>query len=626
MTAAVCAAVLLAACTGGSEEKSGLSQTVPKGGTLRVAITTLEFAGLTTGPGLDPQKDYWYDSWELFRCCLLRTLISHTGTPTEEGGAELKPDLAAAVPEVSDDGLTWTFRIKPGLRYAPPYDDTEIVAADFIRALEREADPEATPPATTYSFYYSAIAGFDDFAAGRADSISGLEAPDPHTLVVRVTEPQGDLGNLMTLAATAPIPEGAADGHDDGYGRFLVASGPYMIEGSEDLDFSRPPGEQEPVAGYRPRRSLTLVRNPSWSRDGDDLRPAYVDRIEIRIGGGPRALAGEVAQGTIDMQLNTQPPPQEPLGQVRRYRSDPELSDQVFVGRRDFLRYVTMNIARPPFDDIHVRKAVNFAIDKAALQDIYGGPAVADVTGHVVLDSLENNLLADYDPYATPNMAGSLSRAKAEMRQSKYDRDGDGVCDRAACREVLALTLPNFGPTGPLKFGEGPVRQPFETMARLIAGDLAQIGIELDVRPGDVFGLVADPSNKVPIALTIAWGKDFLNASTFIIPLFDSTSIGSNNFSLVGARPGQLDRWGYAVESVPSIDDKIDQCRFTFGRVQFECWAQADQLLMERVVPWVPLIEENHVQLVSDRVVRFSFDQFANLPALDRIALEPGSG
>ena len=61
----------------------------------------------------------------------------------------------------------------------------------------------------------------------------------------------------------------------------MVASGPYMFEGSDQLDFSVPADEQEPVAGYIPGRSIMMVRNPSWDASTDDLRPAYVDRIEI---------------------------------------------------------------------------------------------------------------------------------------------------------------------------------------------------------------------------------------------------------------------------------------------------------------------------------------------------------
>jgi hypothetical protein len=125
------------------------------------------------------------------------------------------------------------------------------------------------------------------------------------------------------------------------------------------------------------------------------------------------------------------------------------------------------------------------------------------------------------------------------------------------------------------------------------------------------------------MAIGPSWGKDFLNASNYVIPQFSSGAIGTggNNLSLVGATSRQLRRWGYRVERVPTVDDKIDQCRSTLGSAQFECWAETDQLLMEQVAPWVPFMEENHVQLVSERVVSYSFDQFANLPALERIAL-----
>ena len=127
-----------------------------------------------------------------------------------------------------------------------------------MRALEREANEGS------YDFYYSVIDGFAAYGAGQAESIVGLETPDEHRLVVRLTRATGDLGYLFTLPATAPIPPvpsrphavlGVAAGHDDGYGPFLVASGPYMLEGSEQLDFSDMPSEQAPAAGFSPPRA-----------------------------------------------------------------------------------------------------------------------------------------------------------------------------------------------------------------------------------------------------------------------------------------------------------------------------------------------------------------------------------
>ena len=115
----------------------------------------------------DPQKEYYGVAWEYYRCCLLRTLMSYNGKTTAEGGGVVEPDLASADPEVSADGLTWTFSIKPGLHVRPTGQDVEITAQDFVRAMEREATPSANVGG--YPFYYSVIEGFDEFAAGDAD-------------------------------------------------------------------------------------------------------------------------------------------------------------------------------------------------------------------------------------------------------------------------------------------------------------------------------------------------------------------------------------------------------------------------------------------------------------------------
>src|SRR6266568_1996257 len=176
-------ALVGAACTGGKPHPtpapSVLTQT---GGTLRIGVPTTFTTFTTSKVILDPQKDYIPEPWELFRCCLLRTLLSFQGKPTGQGGTDLRPDLATALPEVSADGLVWTFHLRRNLHYAPPLQRIQITAGDIIRALEREANPKAS--AGGYSYYYSVLSGFDDAANGKAESISGLEAPDPFTLRV----------------------------------------------------------------------------------------------------------------------------------------------------------------------------------------------------------------------------------------------------------------------------------------------------------------------------------------------------------------------------------------------------------------------------------------------------------
>jgi hypothetical protein len=578
---AVTLTLLAAGCTGGyhrTPTPSPSASPLPRGGTLRIVAPEFPSSALMQGSGVDPQKAYFGDSWELMRCCLLRTLLSYQGAPTSQGGATLRPDLAASMPTVSDDGLTWTFRIKQGLHYAPPLQNVDIKAQDVIRALEREANPTAS--AGGYSYYFSVIDGFDAYTAGQADSISGLEAPDDGTLRVHVVSPTGDLGERLAMPAAAPIPpnpadpaarSGVATGHDDDDGGFLVASGPYLVDGAQDLDFSLPASQQGAASGLVPGKTIMLVRNPSWDPASDGLRGAYVDRIEVSVGGTVEEAAAAVDDDRSDLVFYAGPPPQAPPEQVQAYQSDPA-KGTVSVEPRDFLRYVSMNLALPPFDDIHVRKAMNLVLDKTRLQEIRGGPTAAEVIGHTALNSLENNLLLNYDPYATPGHAGSLD------------------------------------------------------------DELMEIGIRVQLKlvpPDQAFAELADPKNHVALALTVAWGKDYLNASNYFVPLFAAASIGSpgsaTNYSLVGASSEQLRTWGYSVTEVPSVDDRIDACQVQLGEAQLRCWADLDQYLIENVVPWVPYQSDLHVQVVPSRIARYSYDQFGDLPALDQIALRPGS-
>ena len=594
---------LLTTACGAEEEaqKRVPPEEIPTGGTLRLAMLG------DVSHAFDPQKEYYNIGWSYLQCCLLRTLLSYNGKPTEERGTELFPDLATDLPAVSEDGLTWTFTLKDGLTYAPPFQDTPIVAQDFIRTMEREADPDAA--AGGYSNYYAAIEGFTEFSEGAADSISGMTSVDDQTLEIRLTEPKGDFGYRMAMPAAAPMPEGAADGHVDDYGRFLVASGPYMFEGSEALDFSVDPKDQEPVAGYVPERSIILVRNPSWDKATDDLRPAYVDRIEVTIGGTAEDAANKVDAGEIDLLFDSIPVAQ----QIRRYQTDPSLKDRIFIYPSDGVRYISLNLATPPFDDIHVRKALNFALDKDGMRRLRGGEAVGDLAGHIIVDALLNNQLKDYDPYATPNGQGDINAAKEEMKQSKYDTDADGVCDDPSCENILTFI---------------DEADPYPDQIALQQDIFEQLGMTFDVKSGErstfMYDKCLDPGAKAAYCPSPSWGKDYADAFTFADPLFGKDFLGPDsccNYALVGADPEFLRGFGYTVTGVPSVEDKLAECAPLLDEQRITCYAELDQQLMEEVVPWVPYLFDNDVDVLSSRIVNYSYDQFAGNAALQHIAI-----
>jgi peptide/nickel transport system substrate-binding protein len=608
-------ALTASACGGGTDEPtqdSGPAATgeAPVGGTLKLALQS------DVQEAFDPQKEYYSVAWAFDRCCLLRTLLSYNGKTTAQGGADVQPDLASAMPEVSADGLTWTFTLKPGIAYAPPLDDVTVTAQDFIRAMEREACGECSTGG--YSFYYSTIEGFDEFAAGEADSISGLEAPDDSTLVVRTSAPTGDMPFRMAMPAAAPIPPlpgdpdarfGVATGHDDNYGRFLIGTGPYMFEGTEQLDFSLPPEDQDPVTGYDVGRSIVLVRNPSYDPDSDDLREGYVDRIEVVIGGDSNDLALKVDAGELDMVYDGVPP----AAQIRQYASDPELQDQIHSDPSDGVRYIEMNLANPPFDDPNVRIALNYALDKEGFRQLRGGPLFGELAGHIMVNSLQGDQLKDYDPYPTPNGRGDVTAAKAAMAASAYDTDGDGVCDDPSCQGIVTII---------------DEADPYPKQTALLQQTLEPLGITLDVKTFErttMYSKCEDPNSHWALCPSVSWGKDYPDGYTFGPPLFSQDAIGPEsccNDPMVGATADILRGRGYDPSiPIPSAEEQIDECIPLSGDPRLECWAQLDRYLMEDVVPWVPYLFDNNVVVASDRVVAWSFDQFAGLPAIDRIAI-----
>ena len=612
--------LVMTACSGDEAEPEDPTQSEgaapEKGGTLNVVMNSDVTATM------DPQIEYYQLPFAYFRCCLLRTLYSYNGLDAEHKGTQVFPDLAADVPQISEDGLTVTISLKEGLMYAPPLEDVEITAGDFIRPIER-----GYTVGGPYMGYYDAIEGAAEYAAGDAESISGMKAIDDHTLEVTLTEPIGDFTFRFAMSATAPIPPnpsdpkaqfGVAEGHDESYGPYLVATGPYMFEGSENLDFSQPPDDQEAVSGYRTGRSMLLVRNPSW--DQDDLRKAYVDEIDVSIQPGAEGsvLDKAVQNDEFDTTFANGVSPKT----LQDFTSDPELGDQIFYNPSYGNYYLSMNVAVPPFDDLAVRRAVNFAVNKEGWRRFSGGEVSGSIATHYTPDTLFDGLLDDYDYYATPNNAGAdspegLASAMEEMKQSPYDTDQDGICDAPECEGVLAI---------------GVVGTEAEAADALVASNLEKIGISLDLKSLEnsaAYKQIFDPKAHVAMTMFSGWLMDYPDPYTF----HWFTNYGGNildeyntNYSMIGATPEQLKKYGYDVTSVVGMDEKIDECIAELGDARIQCWAEADKILNEEVASYVPLVISQNVNIVSSCVTNYQWSVFDSQTAFDQVALIPGCG
>ncbi|MGH2806455.1 MAG: ABC transporter substrate-binding protein, partial [Actinomycetota bacterium] len=382
---------------------------------------------------LDPSSEYTSFGFALHSNLLSRTLLNYRHVAGTRGN-ELLPDLAESLPEISDDGLTYTFTLDDAAGFGPPL-KRDITSDDVAYAFERLATPRT---GAGYSFYYeSAIEGMAEFADGASDEIAGIETPDEDTIVFHLLRPTGDFLYRLAMPATAPIPEEIARcfPEGEGYGRHLVSSGPYMIEGA-DVHFGSSCRKLDPFAGFEPAEHLYLVRNPAFAPGQDDLRirESLPDRFEFVAGSNEEEILEHLEDGRSDVASGT--PSFETL---RRYASVPRLRRNLHVEAGDQLWYLAMNLVIPPFDDIHVRRAVNFVIDKDSLVRAWGGPLQGHVARHVLPDSMIGGRLDDFHPYPSRDNAGDLVRAKAEMRRSRYDSNRDGLCDRPACRGVVHI-------------------------------------------------------------------------------------------------------------------------------------------------------------------------------------------
>src|SRR6266576_2312106 len=200
-------AVIAAACGGNNGATGSVSPggAVAKGGTLHVLMSQDFFYGL------DPTAEYYAGSFEVLRCCLSRTLYSFSGKPTEQGGTEPQLDLAESATE-SQDQLTWTFKLRPGIMYGDPI-DRPIVASDFVNTFVRFEDSKVN--ATSYPFYYTDIEGFDYPTQNSDVKVAGIVPVDDTTLEIHLTQPNADIPFLMGMPATTPYPDELVKDHPD---------------------------------------------------------------------------------------------------------------------------------------------------------------------------------------------------------------------------------------------------------------------------------------------------------------------------------------------------------------------------------------------------------------------------
>jgi tRNA A-37 threonylcarbamoyl transferase component Bud32 len=355
------------------------------------------------GVPFDPAHNGLFDEQALYATCA--KLLNYPDSAGPEG-ARLQPEIAAAMPAVSPDGRTYTFRIRQGFRFSPP-SSQPVTAETFRHTIERQI--ATTPKDPGLDRYVADIVGVQAFYAGKAPHVAGIAVHGNRLSITLVTR-AGDFPTRMAMPRFCPVPlsvplRGGGD-------RPIPTAGPYYVTSSEG---DRSVLERNPnYAGDRPRRSARIVfqANVPEAKAIDLADRGTVDLIAAS-GAGELLAPG----GVID----------------RRSRTSRALTRQYHVYQGPLFDYFVFNTRRPLFQDPRLRRAVDYALDRRALASAFGDTPADRIVPPAVPGYPAGRIFP-----LSPDLAGARRLAGAQSRHAAVYICGGDARERTLAEIVRA--------------------------------------------------------------------------------------------------------------------------------------------------------------------------------------------
>ena len=311
---------------------AGVAMTVSQARAGQGSITVTYKDDVST---LDPAIGYDWQNWSMIKSLFDGLMDYEPGTTT------LKPNLATGY-TVSEDGLTYTFTLRKGVKF---HNGREFKASDVKYTLERVVNPKTQSPGTGF---YATIKGFEEESSGKTDRLSGIEIVDDYTVKFTLNRPDATFLHKMALNFAHIVPKEAVEKWGQDFGRHPVGTGAFKLE--------------EWTLGQR----LVFKANPDYHiADVPKL-----DSIIFEVGQEPIVALLRLQRGEVDIAGDGIPP-----AKFLEVMHDPQYKDLVVSGDQLHTGYIALNTRIPPFDDLKVRKAVNMAIDKERIVRVINGRA-----------------------------------------------------------------------------------------------------------------------------------------------------------------------------------------------------------------------------------------------------------
>jgi peptide/nickel transport system substrate-binding protein len=570
----------LAACGGSSSSgnnSSASSGTPVSGGTLRIVAAS--------GPDhIDTVPAYYTPDYMLERGYARQMLAypaspaTSTSSPAWTKATTPVPDVATVVPSTSNGGITnggktYTFHIKPGV----DWDSTpvrQVTADDFIREFKTFCNPAPGGFVGNIGYYQDTIAGLKSYcdketaffaqksnaptAANIANfqntnTISGLSAPNSSTLQVNLIQPASDFLYIMALpfSSARPVEYDAYVPNSLQLDQHTLSDGPYKI------------------TSYLPGKSITMARNSAWKQSTDQVRHQYVSNVQVTEGvTSAQTQLTDMEAGSQDLPMDTSinPPSLPGLEAAKK----PNFSINAWT---NIFPYVVFNLRSPnsggAIGNVKVRQAIEYGIDKSAVQKVYGGPTVTTQLGSVI----------------PPGNVGALTSAPYPQ--------ANGGANTAKCKSTLAssgvknLTLNYLYPNDSVN----------TSVFTAIQASLKQCGITLNgkAEPGSSFftDLGNAPVNNKAGTWDMGqagWIPDWfgLNGRSVIPPFFQTDC--------------QVNTINYGCYSSKTMDNLISSAEAaTSNSSAASLWGQANTLAMQQAL-MVPLQSQLFPMYTSSRI------------------------
>ena len=538
------------AITGGSVWAAALaSPESHRGGTLRVALVRRYFGSLY-GPAVPFHEGAVTPAYD--------GLLAYRRAGGSSYG-RLLGNLAADVPEPSPDGRSYVLRLRPGIRFS---DGAVVRPEDFRASLEHQL-------ATSGDYgqdLYGGIIGAPGCAAGRAgcDLSKGIETDaEARTVTIHLREPDSEFLHKLAHPLAYVTPAGQ----------------PFRLK-------APPPGTGPyAIASYSQRRGARLIRNPHFKVWSQDARPdGFADEIVLGLG----SVKGQVAaveRGQADV-MEVYGFFGGPLNPPRIHALATRHAARLRTTAVPQLAFMWLNTRVPPFDDVQVRRAINYAVDRDEIGRIAGGPDIAQSACQLVPAGFPG-----YAPscrYTTnPGPAGGWSGPDLVRAHRLIERSGT---------KGMRVTVWTYE-------GKRAFAHYFVSLLRSL-GYRSGLRVYTEYFEGYSED-VADSRTRAQIGID-GWIPDIGAASQFT-PQFVCSAF-------VPRSPASSNRAEFCD---PSIDARIEAAQAAPPSEADPIWQDVYRRLAD-AAPAIPLVNDRNVTFMSERVGNYQFHPMAG-PLLDQM-------